>query len=161
MSNADKKRLPGTAMQPNRSNIDRPQKRKRSGISLESTEAEQLGVLPHESTRAKDAMSRSVTTVTPSTGIGEAVWLMKSLGVGAVIVCRGSTLFGTLSDRDIALANAPPPEPIHTVMTPDPVYCYENDLLHDVHAMMRARGLTALPVRDFSGHFLGIVTRTV
>ena len=161
MGKVDKKPLPGTVMPSKRSNIDRPQRRKRSGIYLESTEAEQLGVLPHECIRVKDAMSRSVTTVTPLTEIGEAVWLMKSLGVGAVIVCRGSTLFGTLSDRDIALANAPSSEPIHKVMTPDPVYCYENDLLHDVHAMMRARGLTALPVRDFSGHFLGIVMRTV
>jgi len=160
MSSADKMRLPGTAMPSNRSNVDRPQ-RQRSGLSLESTEAEQLGALPHESARVKDAMSRSVTTVTPETGIGEAVSLMKSLGVGAVIVCRGSTLFGTLSDRDIALANAPPSEPIHTVLPPDPVWCYENDLLHDVHAMMRARDLTALPVRDFNGLFSGIVTRTV
>lgn len=161
MSSADKMRLPGTAMQSNHSNVDRPQRRKRSGISVESTEAEQLGVLPHECIRVKDAMSRSMTTVTPLTGIGEAVSLMKSLGVGAVIVCRGRTLFGTLSDRDIALANAPPSEPIHTVMTPDPVWCYEDDLLHDVHAMMRARDLTALPVRDFNGFFSGIVTRTV
>jgi len=161
MAKVDKKRLPGTVMQSKCASVDHPQRRKRSGIYLESTEAEQLGVLPHECIRVKDAMSRSVSTVTPLTEIGEAVWLMKSLGVGAVIVCRGSTLFGTLSDRDIALANAPPSEPIHTVMTPDPVYCYENDLLYDVHAMMRARGLTALPVRDFNGHFLGIVMRPV
>ena len=161
MSSADKMRLPVTAMQSHRSNGDRPRRRKRSGISPESTGAEQLGVLPHECIRVKDAMSRSVTTVTPLTGIGEAVSLMKSLGVGAVIVCRGRTLFGTLSDRDIALANAPPSEPIHTVMPPDPVWCYEDDLLHDVYAMMRARDLTALPVRDFNGCFSGIVTRTV
>lgn len=143
-----------------RSNIDHPQRRKRSGIYLESTEAEQLGVLPEECTRVKDAMSRSVYTVTPSTEIQEAVQLMKSLGVGAVIVCDGSTLVGTLSDRDIALANAPPSEPIHKVMIPDPVFCYENDLLLDVHKMMRARGLNAFPVKDFSGTFSGIVMRT-
>ncbi len=161
MGKVDKNRLPGTVMQSKRASVDRPQRQKRSGIYLESTEAEQLGVLPHECIRVKDAMSRSVTTVTPLTEIGEAVRLMKSLGVGAVIVCRGRTLFGTLSDRDIALANAPSSKPIHKVMTPDPVYCNENDLLHDVHAMMRAHGLTALPVRDFSGHFLGIVMRPV
>jgi CBS domain-containing protein len=161
MGNADKNRLPRTAMPSNHSNIDRPQRRKRSDIAPESIEAEQSGVLPHECTRVKDAISRSVTTVTSLTEIGEAVWLMKSLGVGAVIACRGSTLFGTLSGRDSALAIAPPSEPIHTVMTPDPVYCYENDLLHDVHAMMRACDLTALPVRDFHGLFSGIVMRTV
>ena len=134
MGKIDKKRLSGTVMQSKRSNIDRSQRRKRSGIYLESTEAEQLGVLPHECTRVKDAMSRSVTIVTPLTEIGEAVRLMKSLGVGAVIVCHGSTLVGTLSDRDLLL---------------------------DVHAMMLAHGLTALPVRNFSGLFSGIVMRTV
>jgi Na+-transporting methylmalonyl-CoA/oxaloacetate decarboxylase gamma subunit len=74
-------------------------------------------------------------------------------------VCR--TVVGTLSDRDIALANAPSSEAIHRVMTSDPVYCFENDLLIDAHAMMRTRGLTALPVRDFNGLLSGIVLRTV
>jgi len=161
MGKVVKNRLPRTVMQSKRSNIDHPQKRKRSGIHFESTEAEQLGVLPHECTRVKDAMNRSVTILTPLTEIGEAVRLMKSLGVGAVIVCHGSMLVGTLSDRDIAMANAPPSEPIHKVMTRDSIYCDENDLLLDVRTMMRARGLTALPVRDFSGLFSGIVMRTV
>lgn len=159
MGKGDKRPLPGAVTPSQRSNIDFPQRRKRSGIYLESTEAEQLGVLPHECIRVKDAMSRSVTIVTPMTEIGEAVRLMRSLGVGAVIVCNGSMLVGTLSDRDIALANTPPSVPIHKVVPHDSVYCYENDLLLDVHAMMRARGLTALPVRDFSGLFSGILMR--
>lgn len=161
MGKVDKRRLPASVLQSRRSIIDCPQRRKRSGIYLESTEAEQLGVLPHECTRVKDAMSRAATIVTPLTEIGEAVRLMKSLGVGAVIVCHGSTLVGTLSDRDIALANAPPSELVHKVMAHDSVYCYENDLLLDVHAMMRSRGLNALPVQDFNGIFSGIVMRTV
>ena len=161
MGKINKDQFPGAVTPSKRSNSDHLQRRKRSGLYLESTEAEQLGVLPHECTRVKDAMSRSVTIVTPLTEIGEAVQLMKSLGIGAVIVCHGSTLVGTLSDRDIALANAPPSESIHKVMTHDSVFCYENDLLLDVHAMMRARSLTALPVQDFNGVFSGIVMRTV
>ena len=161
MGKVDKKPLAGAVPSSKHSNTDRPQRRKRSGIFLESTEAEQLGVLPHECTRVKDAMSRSVTIVTPLTKIGEAVRLMKSLGVGAVIVCHDSMLVGTLSDRDIALANALSSEPIHKVMTHDSVYCNENDLLLDIHAMMRERRLIALPVRDLNGCFSGMVTRTV
>lgn len=133
--------------------------RKRSGIHLESTDAEQLGILPHEYTLVKDAMSRSISVVTPLTEVREAVRLMKSLDVGALIVCNGSALVGILSDRDIALANTDPSEPIHKVMTVNPSFCSENDLLIDAHAMMRAHGLTALPVRDFSGRFSGIVRR--
>ena len=165
MGTVDKKRLPGTATLSKPSNTDRPPmrilRRKRSGIYLESTEAEQLGVLPHQCTRVKEAMSHSVPVVTPWTKIREAVRLMKVLDVGALIVCNGRTLVGTLSDRDIALANASQSEAIHKVMTPDPVYCCEDDLLIDAHALMRTRGLTALPVRDFSGLLSGIVMRTV
>jgi CBS domain protein len=165
MGTVDKELLPGTAMPSKLSCTDCPPmrtlRRKRSGIYLESTEDEQLGVLPHQCTRVKDAMSRSVSVVTPRAEIREAVRLMKSLDVGALIVCNGSTLVSTLSDRDIALANASPSEAIHKVMTPDPVYCFENDLLIYAHAFMRTRGLTALPVRDFSGLLSGIVMRTV
>jgi CBS domain-containing protein len=161
MGKVDKKRSPETGKPSKCSKIDRPPGRKRSRIYLDFTEAEQLRTPPHEYIRVKDAMSRSATIITPMTEIGEAVQLMKSLGVGAVIVCNGSTLIGTLSGRDIGLANAPPSEPIHRIMPYDSVYCYENDLLLDVHAMMRARGLTALPVRDFSGLFSGIVMRAV
>src|SRR5512138_2257562 len=116
--------------------------RKRSGLYLESTEAEQLGVLPHECIRVKDAMSRPVSVVTPVTEIGEAVRLMKVFDVDAIIVCNGTRLVGTLCDRDIALANALPSEAIHRIMIHDPSYCYENDLLIDAEAMMRVRGLS-------------------
>ena len=133
--------------------------RKRSGINLESTEAEQLGVLPHECTRVKDAMSRSICAVTPSTKIGEAVRLMKVFNVEALLVCDGCTLVGTLCDRDIALANALPSKPVHTVMTSDPSDCFEDDLLIDAHELMRVRRLHALPVREFSGRLSGIVRR--
>jgi CBS domain-containing protein len=104
-------------------------------------------------------MSRSVSTVTPSTEIREAVRLMKVLDVDVLLVCDGCTLVGTLCDRNIALANAPPSEAVHRVMTSDVSWCYEDDLLIDAHELMRVRGLSALPVREFSGRLSGIVRR--
>jgi CBS domain-containing protein len=126
---------------------------------MESTDAEQLGILPDERIFVKDAMSRSVPVVSPLTEIREAARLMKSLNAGVLIVCEGSALVGMLSDRDIALANADPSEHLQKVMTVNPPSCSENDLLIDAHAMMHARELTALPVRDSSGHLSGIVIR--
>lgn len=165
MGTDDNRRLPGTAGSSKPSSTDRPPiktlGRKRSGIYLESTEAEQLGVLPHQCTRVKDVMSRSLSVVTPLTEIAEAVRLMKSLDVGALLVCHGHTIVGTLTDRAIALANVPPSEIVDRVMTSDPAYCFEDDLLIDAHSMMSARGLTALPVQDFSGCLSGIVMRTL
>ena len=136
-----------------------PIDRKRSGIKLESTEAEQLGVLPHECTRVKDAMSRSLSTVSPSTEIREAVRVMKSFVIDALMVCNGCALVGTLCDRDIALANVPPTEAVRRIMISDPSYCLEDDLLIDAHELMRVRGLSALPVKEFSGRLSGIVRR--
>ena len=163
MGMVDKRKIPGIVISSEPSNTNRSPirtfGRKRSGIYQESTEAEQLGVLPHECTRVKEAMNRDVSVVTPWTTIGEAVQLMKSMDVGVLIVCNGGTLVGTLSDREIALANAHPSEAIHTVITPDPTYCSENDLLVDAHAVIRTRKLTGLPVRDSSGLFSGIVMR--
>ena len=165
MSKIENMRLPRTITSSKPSSNDRPPigtgGRKRSGIYLESTEDEQLGVLPHECIRVKDAMSRSVSVVTPLTEIAEAVQLMKSLDIGVLVVCNGSTLIGTLCDRDIALASAPPSAAIQEVMTYNPAYCLETDLLIDAHEMIRSRGLTALPVRDSCGRLSGIVMRTV
>ncbi|THI87063.1 MAG: CBS domain-containing protein [Nitrospira sp. CG24A] len=135
--------------------------RRRSGIYLESTEDEQWGVLPHECTRVKDAMTRSVSVVTPLTEIAEAVQLMKSLDIGALVVCNGSTFVGTLCDREIALANVPPSAAVHEVMTYNQAYCVETDLLIDAQEMIRARGLIALPVRDSSGLLSGIVMKAM
>jgi CBS domain-containing protein len=104
-------------------------------------------------------MSRSVPVVSPLTEIREAARLMKSLNAGVLIVCEGSALVGMLSDRDIALANADPSEHLQKVMTVNPPFCSENDLLIDAHAMMHARELTALPVRNPSGQLSGIVIR--
>ena len=165
MSKIENMRRPRTVTSSKPSSHDRtPMRaggRERSGIYLESTEDEQLGVLPHQCTRVKDAMTRSVSVVTPLTEIAEAVQLMKSLDIGALLVCNGSTLVGTLCDRDIALANAPPSAAIQEVMTYNPAYCIETDLLIDAQDMMRAQELTALPVRDSSGLLSGIVMKAI
>lgn len=78
----------------------------------------------------------------------------------SLIACDGSTLFGILCDRDIALANAHTSEAIYRIMTPDPSFCFEDDLLIDARAMVQGHGLRALPVRDFTGCFSGIVRRS-
>lgn len=152
------------ARSPQPDNTDRPPMRprtgRRSGIYLESTEAEQLGVLPHECTRVKDAMSRSLLVDSPQTEIQEAVRLMRSLEIGVFVICDGTRLLGTLSERDIALANTHPSDPIRTIMTADPSHCFEQDLLIDALATMRARGLTALPVLNADGLVSGVVTKT-
>lgn len=150
---------PGTARQFGARPPGIPIDRKRSGIQLESTEAEQLGVLPDECVRVKDAMNHQVPVIRPASEVEEAVRLMKAFHLDTLLVCNESTLIGTLCDRDIALANTLPSEAVSSVMVADPSYCFEDDLLIDACELMRTRGLKALPVKDSSGRLSGIVRR--
>lgn len=100
-------RLPRTVTPSKPSNNDRPPMRtggrRRSGIYLESTEDEQWGVLPHECTRVSDAMSRSVSVVTPLTEIAEAARSMRLLirvrGLTALPVRDSSGLLSGIVTR--------------------------------------------------------------
>ena len=150
---------PGTARKFDARPPGIPIDRKRSGIQLESTEAEQLGVLPHECVRVKDSMNHQVPVIRPESEVEEAVRLMKAFHLDTLLVCNESTLIGTLCDRDIALANTLPSEAVSSVMIADPSYCFEDDLLIDACELMRTRGLNALPVKDSSGRLSGIVRR--
>ncbi|MGH7181559.1 MAG: CBS domain-containing protein [Nitrospiraceae bacterium] len=106
-------------------------------------------------------MSRSVPVINPLSKIREAVRLMKAFDVDALLVCNESTLVGTLCDREIALANTLPSDVVHSVITPDPAFCFEDDLLIDAQELMRVRRLNALPVRESNGRLSGIVRRRV
>src|SRR5436190_21884821 len=81
--------------------------------------------------KVMDVMTKGAEWVTPSTSLQEAASRMKTLDVGPLPVCEGDQLVGLITDRDItvrATAEGLPPRlgQVRDVMTPDVVYCYEN-----------------------------------
>ncbi|MGC4097019.1 MAG: CBS domain-containing protein [Nitrospira sp.] len=134
--------------------------RRRAGIYLETTEAEDLGVLPHQCHRVKEVMANPMS-VHPQTPIHEVLHLMGSYEMSVLIIADGAMLLGTITDRQIALADVPRSTPIGTITTAHSLSCTEDDLVIDALQTMRTHEVSALPVTDANGSISGILPRTV
>lgn len=89
MDKDEKLRLPMTVTPSKPSSNDRPPMRtggrKQSGIHLESTEDNQLGVLPQECTRIKDARGLTALPVRDSSGLLSGI-VMAALGTTVIFL---------------------------------------------------------------------------
>ena len=105
-----------------------------------------------------------VATVPPDRPVVEAIELLRSNGVGALVVSSdGRTIVGLLSERDIvrhiatdgALAVH---EPVRTLMTEEVLTCRTNDRTDELMARMTERRVRHLPVVDADGMLCGIIS---
>src|SRR5687768_7099083 len=88
----------------------------------------------------QSVMTTDVTSLPPSASVLEAAKLMKELNVGAIPICDGRRLIGMLTDRDVVVRlvaeQRDPSEQVHTVMSGQVDYCYEDqDVDEAVHIM--------------------------
>src|SRR5688572_17555732 len=118
-------------------------------IYLETTANEGLGLLPGEDRAAKRAMVRDVAVAFQrGTGVKEAVWVVKDLGVPVIVVFDGNRLPGVLSDREVALhhhaAGAEEQVTVEGIMRADRSVCHEDDLLSDAASLMRLSNVESL-----------------
>src|SRR5689334_21786831 len=135
-------------------------RRRRAGIYLETTEAEELGVLPHQCHRVKEVMTKQMS-VRPQTPIHEVLHLMSTFEMSALIVADGAILLGTITDRQIALADVPRSTPIGNIAMVNSLACAEDDLVIDALHIMHTHGASALPVTNARGSVSGILLRTM
>lgn len=108
-----------------------------------------------------------VVTVRSGSTIDEAIRLMKSENISALVVkdvCRteGNAVAGMLSERDIVYAlldqgGAVLRQPVSALMTRQPVTCTPGDSLHDALQLMDRHHIRHLPVLD-DGTLVGIVS---
>src|SRR5919198_2858701 len=92
----------------------------------------------------KEIMTRDVEVVRPDATLQEAAGRMKALDVGVIPVCDGEHLMGMLTDRDItvrATAAGRDPRTTHVrdVMTPNVVYCFEDQDVTEAQRLMQER----------------------
>src|SRR4030081_3550788 len=91
--------------------------------------------------KVKDLMTRSVECTRPDASLREAADKMKALDIGPLPVCENDRLVGMLTDRDItvrATAEGLPPGLglVRDVMTPDIVYCFEDQDVSEAARLM-------------------------
>jgi CBS domain-containing protein len=108
-------------------------------------------------------MTRNIEEISPQTTLAEAAQKMKSMDTGALPVCENDKLVGMLTDRDITVrAVADGCDPKFTqaseAMTPDVIYCYEDEDVREAARIMEEKQIRRLLVLDRNQHAVGIVS---
>jgi len=111
----------------------------------------------------RDVMTINVEVVHPDAPLQEAAEKMKSLDVGPIPVCDGQRLVGMITDRDITIrATAAGLDPrtarVRDVMTPDVVYCFEDQDVSEAARIMQEQQIRRLVVLDQNKDLVGIVS---
>lgn len=109
-----------------------------------------------------DAMTRDVRVASPSQTIQDAATVMAEIDAGALPVGEDDRLVGMITDRDIAIRavrlGKGPQTPIREVMSPDVLYCYEDEDTDEVARNMADQQLRRLPVVNRHKRLVGILS---
>lgn len=113
--------------------------------------------------KVQEVMTRGVECTRPEASLREAAEKMKALDVGPLPVCENDRLVGMLTDRDItvrATAEGLPPGlgQVRDVMTPDVVYCYEDQDVEEAVRLMEENQIRRLVVLNRDKRMVGIVS---
>lgn len=111
----------------------------------------------------RDVMTADVERIPPTATLQEAAMRMQELNVGALPVCDKDRLVGMVTDRDIALRSVargqdPRQDTVRDVMTPQIIYCFDDQNVEEVAAQMRDHQVRRLPVLNREKRLVGIVS---
>lgn len=110
----------------------------------------------------KEIMTRDVEVVPPECTLCEAAQTMRDLDIGALPVCDGERLVGMITDRDITIRGAakgfdPNKASVEDCMSPEILYCFEDQETEDAEELMQERQVRRLPVLNRGKKLTGIV----
>jgi CBS domain-containing protein len=113
--------------------------------------------------KLREIMSRDVEVVAPTETVFNASKMMRDLDVGALPVCDGMRLVGMITDRDITIrATAEARDPGNTLvrdcMSPEIVYCFEEEDVREAERVMAEKQIRRLPVLTREKQLAGIVS---
>ncbi len=138
--------------------------RSHSGIYMESTKAESLGVRPGEDRLVKDVMSREVVTADASISVKEAVQTMRSRDLPVLIVCRDNEPALALTEYDVVISEAAHVDRFGSVTlheitkTREPIRCREDAILADAIRAMTDYHARHVPVVGPAGGLVGVLS---
>jgi CBS domain-containing protein len=111
----------------------------------------------------KQVMTTGVEVIRPDDTLQDAARKMKTIDVGPLPVCDGDRLLGMITDRDIivratAEGRDPKTTSVKEAMTPDVVYCYDDQDIEEAASLMKERQLRRLVVLDRNKKLVGILS---
>jgi CBS domain-containing protein len=111
----------------------------------------------------KEVMRTGVEVVDADAALQDAAQKMKELDVGTLPVVENDELVGILTDRDItvratALGRDPNRTRVRDVITPDVVYCFEDQGVDDAARLMAEKQIRRLVILNHDHQLVGIVS---
>jgi CBS domain-containing protein len=111
----------------------------------------------------REVMTTRVELARPEDTLDEAAEKMKRLNVGSLPVCDGERLVGVLTDRDITVRSTaagydPKSIRVREVMTPDVVYCFEDQDVQEAAQIMQEKRIRRLVILNHQKRLVGIVS---
>jgi CBS domain-containing protein len=122
------------------------------------------GQEPREATMLlRKIMTRNVEVIRPDATLEEAAEKMKTRNVRALPVCDRKRVVGMITDRDITVrATAEGCDPktakVREAMTPDIIYCFEHQDVHEAARIMEEHQIRRLVVVNGDKQLVGIVS---
>lgn len=107
-------------------------------------------------------MSKNVEICRPEDSLQDVARKMATLDCGVMPVAEGDRLAGVITDRDIAIRAVAlgkgPDTPASDAMSPEVLYCYEDQPVDEVSVNMAALKIRRMPVVDREKQLVGIVS---
>ena len=107
-------------------------------------------------------MSTDVRLASPHESIREAARTMKEIDAGILPVGENDRIVGMITDRDIAVRAVAegkgPDTTVRDVMSPEVLYCYDDERLDDVARQMRELQVRRMPVLNRQKRLVGIIS---
>ena len=113
--------------------------------------------------KVNEIITHDPEVIRPETALIEAAQKMKSLDIGMLPVCDGDRLVGVITDRDITVRGVaqgydPKTARVQEVMTPEVIYCFDDEDVKDVAKKMEEKQVRRLPVLNRENRLVGIVS---
>jgi len=111
----------------------------------------------------KKIMTPEVERLPKDASIQEVAQKMKEIDVGMIPVYDGDRLVGMVTDRDIILRvvaeeREAASTPAHVVMTPEVIYCFEDQTVEEAAQLMEQHQIRRLIVLNRDKRLVGIVS---
>jgi len=111
----------------------------------------------------REVMTRQVECTRPDATLQEVAQRMKVLDAGAMPVCDDDRLVGMITDRDItiratAAGRVPAAATVREAMTPELIYCYDDEDVAEAVRLMREKQVRRLVVLNRDKRLAGIVS---
>ena len=112
--------------------------------------------------KVSKCMTRDVELVSPTQTIRDAAQMMAELDAGALPVQQDDRLVGMITDRDIAVRavaqGKSPDTRVRDVMSPELLYCFDDQEIEDVSRNMGEVKVRRLPVVNRDKRLVGIIS---